>query len=80
MRDMAGQVVLDLVPLRSTRRIVKDVDHKLRRIGELLQLDFPQPHARSIRAAAVGRDRQLAGMRISLAPRYANDGRTSRMP
>src|SRR5271163_575505 len=61
LRDMAEQAVLDLVPLRSTRRIVMDVDHKLRRIGELLQLDFPQPQ-RSIRAAAVGRDRQLAGM------------------
>src|SRR5271156_2360048 len=44
LRDMAEQAVLDLVPLRSTRRIVMDVDHKLRRIGELLQLDFPQPH------------------------------------
>ena len=49
-------------------RIVMDVDHKGRRIGELLQLDFPQPHARSIRAAAVGCDRQLARMRISLSP------------
>src|SRR5271170_4524944 len=49
LRDMAEQAVLDLVPLRSTRRIEMDVDHKLRRIGELLQLDFPQPHARSIR-------------------------------
>src|SRR5271155_4228265 len=33
LRDMAEQAVLDLVPLRSTRRIVMDVDHKLRRIG-----------------------------------------------
>ena len=48
--------------------IVMDVDHEARRVGELLQFDFPQPHARSIRAAAVGGDRQRARMRISLAP------------
>jgi len=27
-------------------------------VGELLQLDLPQPDARSIRAAAIGRDRR----------------------
>ena len=26
---------------------VMDVDHEARRVGELLQFDFPQPHARS---------------------------------
>jgi hypothetical protein len=32
---MAEQAVLDPVPLRGARRIVMDVDHKARRIGEL---------------------------------------------
>jgi hypothetical protein len=35
-------------------------------IGELLQLDLPQPHARSIRAAAVGG--QLTRVGVALAP------------
>ena len=34
---------------------VLDAEHEARRIGELLQLDLPQPHARSIRAAAVAK-------------------------
>src|SRR5207344_717098 len=33
-----------------------------------LQFDFPQPNTRSIRAAAIGRDRQLAGIRVALTP------------
>ena len=56
LRNMAEQAVLDPIPLRSTRRIVMDVDHKARRIGELLQFDLPQPQARTVRAAAVRRD------------------------
>ena len=45
-----------------------DVEHEAGLVGELLQLDLPQPDARSIRAAAIGRDRQLAGFRVALAP------------
>ena len=37
LRNLAEQAVLDPMPLRSTRLIVMDVDHKARRIGELLQ-------------------------------------------
>ena len=59
--DVAEQAVLDLVPLRRAGRIVMDVEHEAGLVGELLQLDLPQPDTRSIRAAAVGRDRQLAG-------------------
>ena len=36
-------------------------------VGELLQFDLPQPHARTIRAAAVGRDRQFSRLRIALS-------------
>ena len=37
-----------------------DLQHKPGFVGELLQLDLPEPHARTIGAAAVRRDRQLA--------------------
>src|SRR5712691_1106204 len=43
LRDVAEQAVLDLIPLRRARRIVMDVDHKTRLVGELLQLDLPEP-------------------------------------
>ena len=56
LRDVAEQAVLDLIPLRRARRIVMDVEHEARLVGELLQLDLPQPDTRSIRAAAIGRD------------------------
>ena len=36
-------------------------------IGKLLKFYPPQPHARPIRTAAIGGDRQLAGIRITLA-------------
>src|ERR1700693_2131252 len=60
LRDVAEQAVLYSVPLRCSGRIVMDVQHEARLVGELLQLDFPEPHARAVRAAAVGRYRQLA--------------------
>jgi hypothetical protein len=66
--NVAEQAVLDLIPLRRAGRIVMDVEHEPRLVSELLQLDFPQPDTRSIRAATIGRDRQLAGFRIALAP------------
>src|ERR1039458_4118043 len=77
LRDVAEQSMLDLVPLRRARRIVMDVDDEPCRIGEFLQFDFPQPDTRSIRAAAVGRDRQFAGIRVAFAPHLvepATDG------
>ena len=67
LRDVTEHAVLDLIPFRRTRRIVADLDREPRLVGELLQLDFPQPHTRTVRAAAVGRDRQLAGLSDSAA-------------
>src|SRR5271166_5624671 len=58
-------------------------------VGELLQLDLPQPHPRSVRAATIGRDRQLSRMGIALpshafAPAadrlYSELGRVARDP
>src|SRR6266851_1843822 len=83
--DAYEQAVLDLIPLRRARRIVMDVEHEARLVGELLQLDLPQPDTRSIRAAAVGRDRQPAGFRVALAPHRVQpaadggDGKLSRI-
>jgi hypothetical protein len=45
-----------------------DVEHKAGLVGELLQLDLLQPDTRSIRATAIGLDRQFAGVRVALAP------------
>src|SRR5215207_9364545 len=59
LRDVAEQPVLDLVPLRCTWRIVVDTDREPRLVGELLQLDLQEPHTRTIRAAAICRDRQF---------------------
>ena len=67
LRDVAEQAVLDPVPLRCARRIGVDVDRKSGLVGELLQFDFPEPHARPIRAAAVRRYRQLSRLRIALS-------------
>ena len=36
-------------------------------IGKLLKFYPPQPHARAVRTAAIGGDRQRAGIRITLA-------------
>ena len=67
LRDVAEQPVLDLVPLRRARRVVADMDRKSRLIGQLLQLDLPEPHTCAIRAAAVRRDRQVSCIRIALS-------------
>src|SRR5262245_48285467 len=68
LRDVAEQAMLYSVPLGRARRIVVDVERQLRRIGKPLQLDLPQPHARAVGAAAVGRDGQLLRSWIALAP------------
>src|SRR5450432_932515 len=41
LRDVAEQTVLDLIPLRRTRRIVMDVEYEAGQVCELLQLDLP---------------------------------------
>src|SRR5450631_4386126 len=68
LRNVAEQAVLYSVPLRCARRVVVDTKHEPRLVGELLQLDLPQSYARPIRAAAIGRDRQLASLGIALPP------------
>jgi ribosomal protein S18 acetylase RimI-like enzyme len=68
LRDVAEQAMLDLIPLRGARRIMMDMEPEAGLVGELLQLDLQQPDTRSIRAAAIGRDRQFAGFRVALAP------------
>jgi hypothetical protein len=50
---VAEQAVLDPVPLRGAGRIVVDVEHEAGGVGELLQLDLPQPYAGAVGAAAV---------------------------
>jgi len=42
-----------------------DMEPEAGLVGELLQLDLPQPDTRSIRAAAIDRDRQFAGFRVA---------------
>jgi hypothetical protein len=42
-RDVAEQPVLDAVPLAGGGRQMADRDVKARLVGELLQLDLPQP-------------------------------------
>src|SRR5271166_3355414 len=44
------------------------MEHKPCLVGELLQLNLPEPHARTVRAAAVRCDRQLLRFWIALAP------------
>ena len=36
-------------------------------VGQLLQFELPQPHARSIGAAAIGGDQQPSGVGIAFA-------------
>src|SRR5262250_57878 len=74
LRDVAEQTMLDPVPLRCARRIVVDMELEAGGVGELLQLDLPQPHTRTVRPAAVGRDRQLAHLGIALSAHALDPG------
>ena len=58
--------MLDLVPLAGAGRQVADRDGQLEFVGQLLQLDLPQPHAIAVAAAAVGGDHQPLGVGIAL--------------
>jgi hypothetical protein len=51
--------MLDLVPLAGAGRQVTDGDRDIKFVGQLLQLQLPQPHPRAVAAAAVGRDQQI---------------------
>jgi len=59
LRDVAEQPMRDLVPLRCCGRIVVDADHEPGLVRQLLQFELPETHTRTIRAAAVGGDRQF---------------------
>ena len=65
-RDEREQAMLDFVPLRGARREVADLDLELGLVGELLQLDLPQPRTVTVRATAVGGDRQPRRDRVAL--------------
>jgi hypothetical protein len=47
-------------------------------VGQLLQLDLPEPYTRTIRAAAVCRDRQFPCIWIALSP-HAFEPATNRL-
>ena len=52
LRDVTEQAVLYFIPFRRAGRIVANADRQPRFVGELLQFDFPQAHARAIGPAA----------------------------
>jgi len=57
--------VLDPVPLGRARRQMADDQPKTGLVGEPLELDFPQPAAGAVAAAAVGGDDQVVGGAIA---------------
>src|SRR3984957_14508430 len=50
--------MLDLVPLAGSGREMMDLDGYTQFIGQALQFELPQSHARTVRSAAVGGDDQ----------------------
>ena len=61
------QAVLDLVPFARAGRQMMDGDLDAEFIGQRLQFALPESNPASVTAAAVGGDRQLLGVRITLA-------------
>ena len=57
--------MLDQVPFRGPRRIMIDRDHQPELIGQLLQLEPPQPGSVPIGTTPVGLDQQV---RLALSP------------
>ena len=64
--DEREQAMLDLVPLAGSGRQVANRDGQLELVGQLLQLDLPQPHTIAVAAAAVGGDQQPPGGGVAL--------------
>src|SRR5207249_1402492 len=63
--DFGEEPMLDGIPLGSAGGVVSDGDIEMKAIGELrLQFGFPSPAAATIAAARVGKNEQLARMRI----------------
>src|SRR6202041_188305 len=57
--------MLDLVPLAGSRREMMDLDGYAQLIGQALQFELPQSHARTVRSAAVGGDDQPTRERVA---------------
>lgn len=62
--DAAEQPVLDLVPLRRTRRRVIEVEREPALVGEYPEFARPKPDTHPVRSATVGRDSQFACLGI----------------
>jgi len=60
--------VLDFVPLAGAGGQVADEDVEAEFVGQLLQFAFPQPHPRTVAAAAIGGDQQAGGIRVTRPP------------
>src|SRR5271165_2102392 len=71
LRDEGKQPMLDLVPLAGSRREVTDRDLQPGFVGQLLQLQFPQPHSRPVAPSAVRRDQKLSGIGVHLPTHHA---------
>ena len=60
--------MLDFVPLAGAGGQVADEDVEAEFVGQLLQFAFPQPHPRTVAAAAIGGDQQAGGIRVTRPP------------
>src|SRR6266542_3768802 len=65
--DVAEHAMLDLVPLARTRWEMAHRQSQTQVVRQLLQRHLPESRAAAVAAAAVRRDQQLLGPRISLA-------------
>jgi hypothetical protein len=71
LRDDGEEAMFDAVPLAGAGGMVGDRDRQPGLIGEALQFTFPQAHARTIAAAAIGGDQQPRGGGVALAAETA---------
>src|ERR687892_392322 len=58
--DVAEEAMFDLVPLGGAGWEMRDADGEPGPRGEALQLEFSQPRARTVTAAGIRRDEELA--------------------
>jgi hypothetical protein len=70
LSDEGEQTVLDLVPLAGSRRKVADRDLQPDFVGQFLQLQLPQPHARSVAAPTVRCNQELTGTGVGLSTHH----------
>src|SRR5260370_37628766 len=62
LADEGEQAMFDLVPFAGARRKMADSDVQSGFIGQVLQIQFPKPHAGSVTSASVCRDQPLGGI------------------